>query len=266
MRKLTQLAIAGSTSLLVAAVSVLPGIAQLRNHYTLQQAESGAVSIHVWPGSGTNLDFTRSREFIYRAWLDDPSRVQFDTDTPIENANAQIIHLRKIEAIDVEGLPATGTTLLSVATVDASGQRHLYQFTVLYGGGTPDYSTIVLSPQGASPQATTVSARSAYGGVGLQTFRDGIAQLILDGTIEGDGPMHERLKTFINLVQAGSTPADAAQSAGVSLEIIQEVARIGSSAAAAESRTRLDGPAEPLAVPDAEVPIIDVLEEPSGEE
>jgi hypothetical protein len=262
MRKLTQLAIAGSTSLLVAAVSALPGIAQLRNHYTLQQAESGAVSIHVWPGSGTNLDFTRSGEFIYRAWLDDPSRVQFDTDTPIENANAQIIHLRKIEAIDVEGLPATGTTLLSVATVDASGQRHLYQFTVLYGGGTPDYSTIVLS----SPQATTVSARSAYGGVGLQTFRDGIAQLILDGTIEGNGPMHERLKTFINLVQAGSTPADAAQSVGVDLAVIQEVARIGSSAAAEESRTRLDGPAEPLAVPDAEVPIIEVLEEPSGEE
>jgi hypothetical protein len=238
----------------VAVASALPAWA-LRDEYTLQQAASGAVSIQVWQGSGTNLDFTSTGQFIYRAWLDDPSRIQLDTDTPIENANAQIIHLRKIEGIDFEGLPSTGVTLLSVATVDAAGQRNLYQFRVSYGGDRPEYATIALVPQAVSPQTATISTNSAYGGVSLETFRGGIAQLILDGTIEGDGPMHGRLKTFIGLVQSGSSPAEAAQSAGVSLAVVQEVAQIGLSAAAAEARSRFVEE-EPLDV-DSEVEATD---------
>lgn len=242
MLKLTQYAIAGGISFVLAVGSSFleapPAFAQLRDEYTLQQAVSGAVSIQVWQGSGTNLDFTSTGQFIYRAWLDDPSRIQFDTDTPIENANAQIIHLRKIEGIDFDGLPATGVTLLSVATVDAAGQRNLYQFPVSYGGDRPEYATIALVPQTVSPPIATIPTNSAYGGVDLETFREGIARLILDGMIEGDGPMHRRLKTFIGLVQSGSSPAEAAQFAGVSLAVVREVAQIGLSAAAAEARSR----------------------------
>lgn len=235
-------AIAGVASLMLALapslMKVSPAFAQLRDEYTLEQAQSGTVSIQVWPGSGTNLDFTGTGQYIYRAWLDDPSRVQFDTDTPIENANAQIIHLRKIDGIDFEGLPATGVTLLSVATVDGAGQRHLYQFQVSYAAERPDYSTVALLPARVPVAVSTIPANSSYGGVDLETFRAGVAQLILNGTIEGDGPMHERLKIFISLVQNGSSPTEAAQSAGISLEVVQEVAAIGLSAAAEEARAR----------------------------
>jgi uncharacterized protein (DUF1778 family) len=241
-RKPTQFLIASSLSFVVAVASAMPGMAQLRDEYTLQQAESGAVNIQLWPGSGTNLDFTSSGQFIYRAWLDDPSRVQFDTDTPIENANAQIIHLRKIDPIDFEGLPATGVTLLSVATIDGAGQRNLYQFQVSYGDSRPEYSTIALVTQ-AVPQTSitaTIPTTSADGDVDLGTFWAGIAQLIREGTIQEDGPMHGRLKTFIALVQNGSTPVEAAQTAAINLEVVQEVAQIGLQAAADEARSRFE--------------------------
>ncbi|MDB9529697.1 hypothetical protein PN498_27160 [Oscillatoria sp. CS-180] len=256
LRKSTQCLLAGGISLVVAVASTMPGMAQLRDQYTLQQAESGAVSIQVWPGSGTNLDFTSTGQYIYRAWLDDPSRVQLDTDTPIENANAQIIHLRKIASIDFEGLPSTGVTLLSVATVDATGQRHLYQFRVTYGDHQPEYATISLTPQAVSPQIDTLLTNSADGGVDLETFRAGITQLILDGTIAGDGPMHERLKAFMGLVQSGSSPAVAAQSAGVDLAVVQEVAQIGLDAAAAGERSRFIEEEEPSDV-DGEIEATD---------
>jgi|GEM_PF-1631463 len=246
MLKFTHFAIAGSISLVWVMSSSLwepsTALAQLRDEYTLRQAESGAVNIQVWPGSGTNLDFTRSGQFIYRAWLDDPSRVQFDTDTPIENANAQIIHLRKIDRIVFEGLPATGVTLLSVATVDGAGQRNLYQFRVSYGDDRPEYATIALLPQAMPPpgNVATIPATSAYGGVDIETFQAGIAQLILNGTIQGDGPMHGRLKTFTTLVRSGSAPAEAAQMAGINLEIVQEVARIGLQVMADEVGSRFE--------------------------
>lgn len=262
-RKPTHFAIAGSISLVLAVGSSLwepsPALAQLRDEYTLRQAESGAVSIQVWPGSGTNLDFTGSGQFIYRAWLDDPSRVQFDTDTPIENANAQIIHLRKVDPIDFEGLPATGVTLLSVATVDGAGQRNLYQFQVSYGDSQPEYSTIALMPQ-AVPQtsiAATIPATAADGGVDIETFRAGVAQLIREGTIEGDGPMHGRLKTFIALVRNGSTPVAAAQTAEVNLEVVQQVAQIGLQAAADEARSRFEDDG------DAALEAVDEVSEPA---
>ncbi|MEM6835486.1 MAG: hypothetical protein AAF609_01405 [Cyanobacteria bacterium P01_C01_bin.120] len=238
LRKPVQLLLAGGLSLVVAVASALPASAQLRDQYTLQQAESGAVSIQVWPGSGTNLDFTRTGQYVYRAWLDDPSRVQLDTDTPIENANAQIIHLRRVDHIDFEGLPSTGITLLSVATVDATGQRHLYQFRVTYGDHRPEYATISLTPQAVSPQFDALLTNSAGRGFDLETFQAGITQLILDGTIAGDGPMHGRLKEFMSLVQSGSSPTEAAQSAGVELAVVQEVAQIGLDAAAAEARSQ----------------------------
>ncbi|MEM1308003.1 MAG: hypothetical protein AAF773_05735 [Cyanobacteria bacterium P01_D01_bin.115] len=256
LRKSTQCLLAGGLSLVVAVASALSASAQLRDQYTLQQAESGAVSVQVWPGSGTNLDFTSTGQYIYRAWLDDPSRVQLDTDTPIENANAQIIHLRKIDPIDFEGLPSTGVTLLSVATVDATGQRHLYQFRVTYGDRRPEYATISLTPQAVSPQFDTLLTNSAGRGVDLETFRAGITQLILDGTIAGDGPMHERLNAFMGLVQSGSSLEIAAQSAGVDLAVVQEVAQIGLDAAAEEARSRFTEEEESLDV-DGEIEAMD---------
>jgi hypothetical protein len=256
MLKLPQYLIAGSLSLVMAAASAMPGMAQLRDEYTLDQAQSGAVSLQVWPGSGTNLDFTSTGQFIYRAWLDDPSRVLLETDTPIENANAQIIHLRKIHAVEFEGLPATGVTLLSVATINTAGQRNLYQFRVSYGDNRPEYATISLIPQVVPSAVATIPANSAYGGAQLNTFRLGIAQLILNGTIEGDGPMHGRLKTFVGLVQNGSTPAEAVQTAGINLAVVQEVARIGLAAVAAERQSRFTEEAEPSNV-DSEIEAVD---------
>jgi hypothetical protein len=235
-------------------------MAQLREQYTLQQAEAGAVSIQVWPGSGTNLDFTNTGQFVYRAWLDDPSRVQVDTDTPIENANAQIIHLRKIHQINVEGLPSTGVTLLSVATIDAAGQRYLYQFPVSYGDARPAYATISLVP-GASRQGAAIGTAyngTAYNGIDLATFEAGISQLILNGTIAGNGPMHERLASFVAAVRNGSTPAEAAQTAGVSQAVIAEVEAVGAASRADQLRLELsvedasDSQIEPLVHPQLE--------------
>ncbi|NEQ48215.1 MAG: hypothetical protein F6K00_33655 [Leptolyngbya sp. SIOISBB] len=248
MRRSTQLAIAGSFSLLLVILPIAerPAIAQLREEFSLQQAQTGAIDIRVGPGLGTNLDFTRTGQYIYRAWLDDPSRILVETDTPIEAANAQIIHLRKIEHIDFDGLPATGTTLLSVATVTPSGERNLYQFRVSYSANPP-YTTIALLPGRTQANVAAIPSSAAFD-VDGQTFRLGIAQLLLEGTIQSQGPMHNRLKDFVALVEGGDRPDVAAQTVDLSMAVVEAVSSLGLQVAAEQSAASFaDDEAEPLA-------------------
>jgi hypothetical protein len=76
--------------------------------------------------------------------------------------------------------------------------------------------------------------------------------------------MHERLKTFVGLVQSGSSPAEAAQAAGINLAVVQEVARVGLAAVAADRQSRFTDEEEPSDV-DSEIEAVD-QEAPSDEE
>lgn len=214
------------------AVLGAPILAQsrpLRQEVRVEAAQAGTVPVTVWPGSGANLDFSRLGLRIYRAWLDDPSKLTIDFDAPLDAGGAQVVHLRRVSGVAFQGLPSTPATLLSVVARDASGTAQLFQFPITYGSGPPDYSTIAVVPTPAPAGPRAMIQASAIPGQGANplTFSHGIAALIEAGTIAPNGPMHQSLRAFLVLVTNGLPVAEASAQTGVSLEVVQVVARRG---------------------------------------
>ncbi|MBE9108150.1 hypothetical protein IQ273_01770 [Nodosilinea sp. LEGE 07298] len=210
----------------------VPSLAQgrpLRQEVRLEAAQAGTVPITVWPGSGANLDFSRLGLRIYRAWLDDPSKLTIDFDAPLDAGGAQVVHLRRIKGVSFQGLPSAPATLLSVVARDASGTAHLFQFPIAYGSGSADYSTIAVVPAPASvgPRAMIQASTIPGQGANPLTFSHGIAALIEAGTIAPNGPMHQSLRAFLALITNGVPVAEASAQTGVSLEVVQAVVMRG---------------------------------------
>ena len=60
-----------------------------------------------------------------------------------ENSAASVIHLRRIQKLDIPGLPDTDSTLLTVIT-EGNGKKRLYTFRVIYQEGSPEYNTLAV--------------------------------------------------------------------------------------------------------------------------
>ena len=146
-----------ATSIFTAGV-VFANNAVLRSIFSCQaQGLGGAIpTIKVWYQQGTNLSFIPAGETIKKVWLDDPSQVTLDFDGPMcvqfgqdadtgdcEDSAANVIHLRRIQKLDIPGLPDTDNTLLTVIT-EGNGKKRLYAFRVLYQEGSPEYNTLAV--------------------------------------------------------------------------------------------------------------------------
>lgn len=216
------------SSIAMAALIAMPVQAQLRQTHPASAAIEGSVSVTVWPGSGTNIDFSGLGESVYRIWLDDPSRITVDTDNDLlDGGGPQVIHLRRIEGVDFAGLPSTTQTLLTVATVNQARQTTLYQFPVFYSAGTPAYATIALTLPPTPMAEPRVQVTGTPGGATLETLQLGLAASIQEGTIAAGGPLAERVKTFLSLVRNGSAPTEAAATAEIDIRVIEELAARG---------------------------------------
>ncbi len=121
-------------------------------------------SLIVWSGTGLSLNFAGTGDRIVKAWLDDPSRLTLDFDSPLcgdrgqENcAGASIIHLRRIGTLAFPRIPSTPTTLLTVVTEAPSG-RKVYYFNLGYGSGRARYVAVNINsdPRPALRQARQV--------------------------------------------------------------------------------------------------------------
>jgi hypothetical protein len=189
--------------------------------------------ISVWPGSGTNLDFTRTGEVIQRVWLDDPSRLTLDFDGNLcgtdnsgncEGTGASIIHLRRVQGIHFEHLPATPFTLLTVVTDSPQG-RKVYQFQVNYGTGEPQYATVAIAP-GTTPQSSAIEIASGRT-VSLVNVEWGLRRAIANELITANSPVVPKVEDFLARVRNGTEPQAAADAAGISMAVISRLAEMG---------------------------------------
>jgi hypothetical protein len=189
--------------------------------------------ISVWPGSGTNLDFTRTGEVIQRVWLDDPSRLTLDFDGNLcgrgdssncDGAGASVIHLRRVTGIHFENLPETAFTLLTVVT-DSTAGRKVYQFQVNYGSGDPQYATVAIAPDvsAQSSAIATTSGRSAS----LLDVQLGLNSAIATHLIPTDSPVIAKVQDFLARVRNGATLQAAADASGISLAVVSRLAEMG---------------------------------------
>lgn len=202
---------------------------------------SGA-TVTVWPGSGTNIDFTRTGEVVERAWLDDPSRLTLDFDGSLSSnssdggnsgssgntssAGASIVHLRRIVGVHFPNLPSTATTLLTVVTRSAAGTKE-YLFQVHYGSGSPQYAAVIVTPNAAGV--------GAQGGVEIAGSRTanwddvdrGLQTAIHQQLIASNSPVIARVQGFLAQVRNGTPMNAALTQTNVSAALISRLATIG---------------------------------------
>lgn len=109
-------------------------------------------TVKVWNGHGVSISFYKIKETIKRVWIDDPSQILLDSDGCLDGINddcdengAGLIHLRKINRLDIKGLPKTQATQLTIITESARGRKS-YHFRVIPASGAPEYSQIAIVP------------------------------------------------------------------------------------------------------------------------
>lgn len=193
----------------------------------ISQAQEGGAQLSVWPGSGANIDFTRTEEVIQRVWLDDPSRLTVDFDAPLTgDSGASVIHLRRVTGISFPNLPATASTLLTVVTQSRDDNRHVYQFEVNYGSGTPQYATVSITPS-ADSSNTDGLVMSNGRTASLADVERGLQQAIAQNLITASSPVIARTQDFLVRVRNGAAMQLAADEANISMAIVSQLATMG---------------------------------------
>ncbi len=171
-----------STAALLLGERAIANNSVLRSIFSCQaQGLGGATpTIKVWFKQGTNLNFIPTGETIKKVWLDDPSQVTLDFDGQLcpefspqsnntencENSGASVIHMRRIQKLNIPGLPHTDSTLLTVVT-EGQGRRKLYTFQVDYGDDAPEYNTLAVyadPPSASGASCVRASNTSNNGG------------------------------------------------------------------------------------------------------
>jgi hypothetical protein len=190
-------------------------------------------TINVWNGHGVVISFYEVGERIKRVWLDDPSQILVDTDGCLEGINqncqssgAGLIHLRRIKRVNIPGLPQTPSTLLTVITETASGERKAYSFRVSAANGTPKYSQVVIAhdvpieaKKRTVPQLQSLITTTKT----INSIRNGMTVAIRNNLLNPGDELHQRLKKLINYIRQGDELATAADKAIVSMGLVNKL-------------------------------------------
>ncbi|MEL4897407.1 hypothetical protein [Crocosphaera sp. Alani8] len=196
--------------------TIAPGIAS---------GESGSLPrLQVWPGSGLNISFSKTGEYIQKVWLDDPSRITTDFDAPISSGNAQSIHLKRINTLKFENLPTSPSTLLTVIT-----NKNRYQFVLTYGKGNPQYYGVTVAQPKPSPTTRNIPGRLG-GADTITSLRMGMLKALNEGLIspnQGNMVLVTRVNNVLRLVSTGRTLDEAAGLSGVSPQFLARLSSMG---------------------------------------
>ena len=212
------------------------------------------VSIGLVPGQGVNISVIPTGEIIKRVWLDNPSFATVDVDGCLEGLNnrscdrpgARVVHLRRIEWIDFPGLPPAKDSLLTLVTQTPAGSSNVYVFRLYPSQQTHSHPVVKIeldSPSQNSPEF--IGNLSSSGSemnrspspylqwVGpvehfdLQQFERGVTIALNRQLLNRNGALLQRLNDFINRVEMGQTPANAARAVGISESLINRLLQFG---------------------------------------
>lgn len=188
-------------------------------------------TINVWNGHGVSISFFQTGEIIKRAWIDDPSQILIDTDgclqgidSNCENPGAGLIHLRRINRIEIPGLPQVWGTHLTIITESSGNQRRSYHFRIVPADGDPQYSQVAIindppPPRSLQPlRANFNIAREVRAGVGVA---------LTNQWINLSDPLHQRITNFIGYLTQGDEIETAADKAVVSMQLVNKLIEIG---------------------------------------
>ncbi|MEQ8469130.1 hypothetical protein [Coleofasciculus sp. E1-EBD-02] len=129
---------------IVAAILILAGLSQPNAiaeelpKITENNTNTPITDIELAYGYGVTINFTPVGETITNIWIDNPSFVTVTVDGCLtglsvdecgENEGASLLHLRRIQDLDLPQLPKTQGTLMTVVTTSTEGVR-VYLFNI----------------------------------------------------------------------------------------------------------------------------------------
>lgn len=194
--------------------------------------------VKVWPGHGVSISFYNSGEIIKKIWFDDPSQFIVDVDGCLEGSNSKcsgdavgagLIHLRKIDAVKIPGLPKASSygSHLTVVT-ELNGSKKVYHFNVVPGNGTPEYSQIAITGSSRNdatasrpqPVDYTAQSDSKYIARGMTIAMD-------KKWISTDTQLWGKLTKLVELRSQGIDLTLAAANTGVSMKVVEKLMLMG---------------------------------------
>jgi hypothetical protein len=194
-------------------------------------------TINVWDGHGVSISFYQTGETIKRVWIDDPSQVLVDSDgcllgidTRCQNHGAGLIHLRRINRVNISGLPQTSSTHLTVITESPGGEKKSYHFRIVPSAGNPQYSQIAIvqdSPPPPEPQPHIPLQSLSTNFQSAKNVRAGVTVAIKNEWMKPSDELHQRLNSFVTYVTQGDEIEVAANKASVSMDLVNKLIQIG---------------------------------------
>lgn len=187
------------------------------------------LTVKVWAGRITAIDFSLLNQRITSIVLADPSRLVYNTDVPLEQGTASTIYLRQIQPLRFLGATTTSATNLIVKT----NAQQTYVFNVVAANGKPDYSVIQLSNRApiydlAQPlKPSTNHTTLTHEAIDLDYVEAGIQVAIDRKFAKADDPLFGKVRNFLRQARWGVPMAIAAEQAGVSPSLIVKLNQLG---------------------------------------
>lgn len=188
-------------------------------------------TIELSPGYGVNISFIKSGEIVEKVWLDNPAIASLDVDGCLSGVQqckkegATVLHLRRINPLNIPQLPKTSSSLLTVVAKGNSGRR-LYTFRVAMSDKTPKYHTIEVAPDLNTPRQNTESL-GVNNIESLQIISRGLKIAQQQGLISLNSRLWGRIDNFFTNVRTGESISNAAQNSGISLQLVNRLIQLG---------------------------------------
>ncbi|MEM9485818.1 MAG: hypothetical protein AAGA83_19235 [Cyanobacteria bacterium P01_F01_bin.116] len=212
----------------------------------LSQLQSNNLpTLSVPRGHSITLSFIDSGHHIQSVWLDDPSHLVFNTDTPLcaqpnqrDCGSASVIRIRQLaQGIDFPvnagnqfpngNRPGSGhSTLMTLVATDSQNQPVLYSVVLnVVPQSTATYATIRVVPD--RPYSPPGIVRRQVQ-TRLAEIRRGLQQAQQQQLMDTQHPQWAKLQSFLSLASTGNLSLnDAIAQSGVSRALIDRLAAMG---------------------------------------
>jgi hypothetical protein len=192
-------------------------------------------TIKLAPGRGVNISFIPTGSVIEKVWLDDPSWVVVSADGCLvglgidstrmpqqggqncSNSPTSVLHLRRIDALSIRGIPKSDSTQLTIITRSPALGRQLLVFRLVKATETPLHTVeVVDSSRQIEPSRIDLAAIERGRKLAIQQ------SFLLEGS-----SLDRQIVDFISRLQQRQSVELAQRQSRISWELISRLEELG---------------------------------------
>ena len=198
----------------------------------LVTTNQGAIPVELAFGHGVNISFLKTEQVVEKVWLDNPDFVTLSSDGCLlglqsaqncSSPGAKVLHLRRINPLQLSGLPQTDTTSLTVLTRGKSEQKlYVFEITKVEKPGV-----LVIDIDTPRQRIAKVPVKTAIDHALITVLERGINRAIEGDLLLANSALKGRLEQFLELLAQGTTVTVAATQADISLPLVERLKLMG---------------------------------------